>query len=74
MAMLLDMLNHILSALLVVALILVLGVLATGVFVFARGGAANAKWSNRLMNLRVAAQAVAVLILGLLVLIRALWD
>lgn len=59
-----------LSVLLGVALFAVLAVLITGVVVFARGGAANNRWSNRLMNMRVATQAVAVLILGLIFLLR----
>ncbi len=52
-----------LSVLLVVVLFAVLGVLLSGVIIFARGGETNRRWSNRLMNLRVATQAVAVLIL-----------
>ncbi|HIJ62104.1 MAG TPA: twin transmembrane helix small protein [Rhodospirillaceae bacterium] len=59
-----------LSVLLGLALAAVLGVLITGVVVFARGGQANHRWSNRLMNMRVATQAVAVLILGLIFLLR----
>jgi len=45
-------------------------VLLTGVVVFSRGGQANDRWSNRLMNTRVATQAVAVLLLGLILLAR----
>ncbi len=59
-----------LSVLLGIALFAVVGVLITGVFVFARGGPTNDRWSNRLMNLRVATQAVAVLILGAILLLR----
>ncbi len=66
------MLTNILSVMLMIAMLAVLGVLITGVFAFSRGGEFNAKHSNRLMNLRVATQAVAVAILGLLVLVRAL--
>lgn len=65
-----TMLVTILSVLLGLTLAALLGVLATGVFTFARGGASNDKHANRLMNLRVAVQAVAVLLLGLLVLVR----
>lgn len=61
----------ILSVLLGLAVTVVLGVLLTGVVVFARGGQINQRLSNRLMNLRVAAQALAVGLLGLLVLVRA---
>jgi hypothetical protein len=60
----------VLSILLGLTLVAVVGVLMTGVFVFARGGETNRRWSNRLMNLRVATQAVAVAILGLLLLLH----
>jgi len=59
-----------LSILLMIALAAVLIVLATGVIVFVRGGDFNRRNATRLMNLRVATQAVAVLILGLLLLLR----
>lgn len=62
--------TNVLSVLLLVALLAVLAVLMTGVVIFARGGEINKRWSLRLMNLRVATQAVAVLILGLLILLR----
>ncbi|WP_241911862.1 HIG1 domain-containing protein [Telmatospirillum siberiense] len=58
----------VLSILLGAALLAVVGVLMTGVVVFARGGEANRRWANRLMNLRVAVQAVVVLLLGALML------
>ena len=60
-----------LSVLLGVALVAVLGVLVAGVLVFARGGEINQRYANRLMNLRVGTQAVAVLILGVILLLRA---
>ncbi len=60
----------ILSVLLVVVLVAVLGVLLSGVIVFARGGEINRRWSNRLMNLRVGTQALAVIILGLILWLR----
>jgi cytochrome b subunit of formate dehydrogenase len=60
----------ILSILLGFALASVVGVLVTGVVVFARGGEVNRRWSNRLMNLRVATQFLAVLLLGALVLVH----
>ena len=41
-------------------------VLLTGVTVFVKGGELNRRWGNRLMNLRVATQFVAVLLLGAL--------
>ncbi|HLN23685.1 MAG TPA: HIG1 domain-containing protein [Patescibacteria group bacterium] len=61
-----------LSVLLGLALVAVLIVLIAGVVVFASGGEVNRRYANRLMNLRVATQAVAVLILGLIVVLRAL--
>lgn len=63
---------NLLSFLLVAALAAVLGVLVTGVFAFARGGELNRRHATFLMNLRVAVQALAVLILGLLFLFRGL--
>jgi len=45
------------------ALFLVLAVLATGVISMARGGEFNEKYGNKLMQARVAAQAIAVLLL-----------
>jgi hypothetical protein len=59
-----------LSIALGVALFAVLAVLLSGVTVFARGGETNRRWSLRLMNLRVVTQAVAILILGLLMLLH----
>lgn len=47
------------------AVLLVLGILITGIIVFIRGGEANKKYGNLLMRLRVIAQAVA---LGLILL------
>ncbi|MGR4000303.1 MAG: twin transmembrane helix small protein [Alphaproteobacteria bacterium] len=51
--------------LLVLSMVATLAILLTGLIVMARGGAVNAKWSNRLMRWRVYAQAVT---LGLFVL------
>ncbi len=51
------------------ALVSVLAVLATGLAGFAMGGEFNRKYGNKLMRLRVAAQACALLtLLGLLLL------
>ena len=49
------------------ALALVSLVLLTGVLAFAKGGPWYQRNANRLMNLRVGVQAVAVLLLALLV-------
>jgi hypothetical protein len=49
----------------VAACFLVLLVLLTGVTIFARGGPANRKWSNKIMRLRVVLQLVAVILIVL---------
>ena len=59
----------VLNILLALAMVSVVGVLATGLAGFAMGGEFNRKYGNKLMRLRVAAQAFAVLaLLGLLLL------
>lgn len=58
-----DLLPYLLG----VSLFCVVLVLATGVLGFARGGPWYQRNANRLMNLRVAVQAAAVLLLGLAV-------
>ena len=63
-------LDHILWILLVITLVAVLGVLITGVTIFARGGETNRRYGNFMLNLRVAVQGVAVLILGLILLLH----
>ncbi|HEY1720005.1 MAG TPA: HIG1 domain-containing protein [Magnetospirillaceae bacterium] len=62
--------EHVLWILLVIALIAVVGVLAVGVFIFARGGERNDRWMTFMLNLRVGTQAVAVLLLGLILLLH----
>ena len=52
------------------ALLAVVVVLLTGITLLARGGEANRKWSNKLMRLRVATQALVVLLLVALILLR----
>jgi len=47
--------------LMVLAMAVTLGILATGILAMARGGAFNDKWGNRLMRYRLLAQAVALL-------------
>ncbi len=58
-----DLLPYLIGA----ALVLVFTVLLTGILGFAKGGPWYQRNANRLMNLRVAVQAVAVLLLGLAV-------
>jgi len=57
--------DSILPVLLVIALVVVLGVLFTGLVAMARGGEFNRKYGNRLMRWRVIAQAGALVILAL---------
>jgi len=57
-----------LSILLGVSLVAVVLVLLAGIAVFVRGGEINNRWSVRLMSLRVATQAVALVTMGLLLL------
>jgi hypothetical protein len=53
----------------VVLLIAVVAVLLVGVVAMARGGAFNAKYGNKLMRARVALQALAILLLGVIWLV-----
>lgn len=58
------------QALLIIALIAcfaVLGVLLFGVSSFARGGDFNRKYANKIMRLRIIAQAIAVVLILLAV-------
>lgn len=59
---------NVLVILLAIALAAVIGVLMVGIFAMARGGEFNRKYGNKLMRLRVALQAVAVLLFILLVI------
>lgn len=63
-----------LNILLAASLLAVLGVLFTGLFTFVKGGEFNLKYGNRLMQLRVAAQAAAIFLVLLLVIVRAAGD
>ena len=64
-----TMLITVLNALLAVALVGVFVVLATGIVSFVVGGEFNRKYANKLMRLRVATQATAVVLLILRVLL-----
>ena len=61
-----------LQVLLGIALVAVFLVLATGVVSFIVGGEFNRKYANKLMRLRVVTQAVAVLLLLSLLLMKHL--
>lgn len=51
----------------IAALLAVLAALFAGLVVMARGGQASGKWSNKLMQWRVALQALALVIFVILV-------
>ncbi len=53
-----------------VAVLIVLGILLTGIGGFAKGGEFNRKHANRIMRYRIIAQAVAVALILLFVAIR----
>jgi len=57
--------SEIAPVVMVVLLVAVLAVLLVGVFAMARGGAFGAKYSNKLMRARVALQALAIVVLGI---------
>lgn len=57
--------------LVIIALLITLGVLATGMIAMARGGEFNAKYGNKLMRARVIAQGVAIALFALAVLVGA---
>lgn len=54
---------------LLIAMLITLGVLATGIIGMARGGDFNAKYGNKLMRARVIAQGAALAIFALAVLV-----
>jgi hypoxia induced protein len=57
--------------LLIITLLLVVGILFLGLFSMARGGEFNRKYGNLFMRFRVAAQAVAVLLVLLLIFLMS---
>ena len=54
----------------VIACLFVAGVLAFGIGAFAKGGKFNHKYGNKMMQLRLAAQAVAIVLILILVAAR----
>lgn len=52
-----------------IALLVTLGVLFTGLFSMARGGSFNTRYGNSLMRARVVAQAVALVLLAIAMLV-----
>ncbi|MEO1960007.1 MAG: twin transmembrane helix small protein [Paracoccus sp. (in: a-proteobacteria)] len=53
------------------AMLVVLGILATGIGGFARGGEFNRKHGNRLMRWRIIGQAIAVALILLFIWLRS---
>ena len=64
------MLQDPLFIIVVIAVLIVLGILLTGIGGFAKGGDFNKKHANRIMRYRIYAQAVAVVLILLFILIR----
>ena len=60
-----------LTTLLLLAMLATLGALAVGIGAFFKGGEFNRKYGNRLMRARVALQALALVLLALLLWARA---
>jgi hypothetical protein len=56
--------------LVIVAAMITLAVLVTGIFAMARGGEFNRKHSNRLMRLRVIAQGIALVLFAIAMMIK----
>lgn len=54
----------------VLAVLAVAGVLVLGIGGFAKGGAFNAKYSNKLMQLRILLQAIAVALILLYIYLK----
>lgn len=53
-----------------IAVLIVLAVLMTGIGGFAKGGDFNKKHANRIMRYRIYAQAVAIVLIMIFVLVR----
>jgi len=64
------MLNDPLFILVAIACLVVVGALVTGLSYFGRGGVDAARKSNKMMQLRIAAQFVAVILVVLLIYFR----
>ena len=64
----------ILIILLAISLFIVLAILVAGLFAFVKGGEFHRKHGNRLMQLRVTAQAIAIILVLLLVIVRTAGD
>jgi hypothetical protein len=61
--------SHAVFIVLIVILLATVGILFLGLFSMARGGEFNRKYGNKLMRFRVAFQAVAILLVLILILL-----
>ncbi len=59
-----------LTVIVAIAVLVVLVILMIGIGTFARGGEFNRRYANKIMRYRVGAQAVAILIVLIVVAIR----
>ncbi len=59
-----DRMGSVFDILIPLALVAVLAILIVGVVSMLRGGSFNAKYSNKLMRMRVIAQLIAILLIG----------
>ncbi|MED5339410.1 MAG: twin transmembrane helix small protein [Pseudomonadota bacterium] len=57
---------------LLIILFAVAVILFAGIFFMAKGGSANKKYSNKIMRARVVLQGVAIVVLGLIFLLKRL--
>lgn len=64
------MLSDPLFVVVAIAVLIVLGILLTGIGGFAKGGDFNKKHANKIMRYRIYAQAVAVVLILVFVLVR----
>ena len=55
-----------------IAFYFLLIILFAGIFMMAKGGTANKKYSNKIMRARVILQGVAIVVLGLIFLLKRL--
>ncbi|HTO81976.1 MAG TPA: twin transmembrane helix small protein [Methylomirabilota bacterium] len=62
--------SHAVFVVLIVFLLATVGILFLGLFSMARGGEFNRKYGNKLMRFRVAFQAIAVLLVLTLILLK----
>lgn len=62
--------NTLTAILIIVAMLMTLGVLFSGLFVMAKGGETNRKYGNKLMRWRIVCQGVALALIALAALMN----